>query len=92
MIKIVVMSSGEGSNFSAIVKSGIKVSRVITNNPNANVIKRAKKEGVGSLLVERKNENREEYDKKIDYGIYHDIDLIVLAGWMRILSPWFCEK
>ena len=93
MKKIVVMASGEGSNFSAIVDSGIKVERVITNNPNANVIGRAKKAGVGSLLIEPKKEwHREEYDKKIDYGIYHDIDLIVLAGWMRILSPWFCEK
>ena len=93
MKKIIVMASGEGSNFSAIVESGIKVERVITNNPNANVIKRAKEAGVGSLLVKPDGtETREEYDFKIDYGIYHDIDLIVLAGWMRILSPWFCEK
>ena len=93
MKKIVVMASGEGSNFSAIVDSGIKVERVITNNTNANVIGRAKKAGVGSLLIEPKKEwHRDEYDKKIDYGIYHDFDLIVLAGWMRILSPWFCEK
>ena len=41
MSKVVVMASGEGSNFSAIVKSGIKVDRVITDNKNANVIKRA---------------------------------------------------
>ena len=51
MKKIILMASGEGSNFSAIVESGIEVSRVITNNPNANVIKRAKKAGVGSYLV-----------------------------------------
>ena len=93
MKKIVVLASGEGSNFSAIVNNGIKVERVITNNPNPNVIKRAKEAGVGSLLVKPDGtETREEYDFKIDYGIYHDIDLIVLAGWMRILSPWFCEK
>ena len=100
MKKIVVLASGEGSNFSAIVESGIEVSRVITNNPNANVINRAKKAGVGSyLIVPDKpgkafpaNIYRKEYDKQVDYGIYHDIDLIVLAGWMRILSPWFCEK
>ena len=98
--KIVVLASGEGSNFSAIVESGIEVSRVITNNPNANVIKRAKKAGVGSyLIVPDKpgkafptNVYRKEYDKQVDYGIYHDIDLIVLAGWMRVFSPWFCEK
>ena len=98
--KIVVMASGEGSNFSAIVESGIKVTRVITNNPNANVINRAKEAGVGSLLIVPDKPGkafpadvyRKEYDKQVDYGIYHDIDLIVLAGWMRIFSPWFCEK
>ena len=103
MKKIVVMASGEGSNFSAIVESGIKVNRVITDNPNANVIKRAKKVGVGSYLVvpEKDTMNslhktieslRKEYDEQIDYGIHRDTDLIVLAGWMRILSTWFCKK
>ena len=63
--KIIVMASGEGSNFSAIVKEGIKVDQVITNNPNANVINRAKDVNVSSCLIEHtKNEAREEYDKK----------------------------
>ena len=100
MKKIVVMASGEGSNFSAIVESGITVHKVITDNPNANVIKRAKEAGVGSCLIVPdkqgkafpENIYRKEYDKQVDYGIYHDIDLIVLAGWMRIFSNWFCEK
>ena len=104
MKKIVVMASGEGSNFSAIVESGIKVHKVITNNPNANVIKRAKEAGVGSCLIVPDKQGkafpaniyRKEYDKKVDYMIGgrgpNDIDLIVLAGWMRIFSPWFCEK
>ena len=104
MKKIVVMASGEGSNFSAIVESGIKVNRVITDNPNANVIKRAKKAGVGSYLVVPEKDTyekkinismellRKKYDEQIDYGIHRDTELIVLAGWMRILSTWFCKK
>lgn len=97
--KIIVMASGEGSNFSAIVKEGIKVDQVITNNPNANVINRAKDVNVSSCLIEHtKNETREEYDKKVDFALGGEgpdkfkPDLIVLAGWMRILSHWFCEK
>ena len=101
MKKIVVMASGEGSNFSAIVESGITVHKVITDNSNANVIKRAKEAGIGSCLIKHdKKETREEYDKQIDYYIggrgdfpnLYSVDLIVLAGWMRIFSPWFCEK
>ena len=110
MKRIVVLASGEGTNFSAIVESGIEVSRVITNNPNANVINRAKKAGVGSHLIVPDKPGkaftadvyRKEYDKQIDYFIGgqgsrdlpnpYSVDLIVLAGWMRIFSPWFCEK
>ena len=99
MKKIIVMASGEGSNFSAIVKEGIKVDQVITDNPNANVIKRAKDVGVSSCLIEHnKREAREEYDKRVDWMLggsgpdSYKPDLIVLAGWMRILSHWFCEK
>ena len=108
MKKIVVMASGEGSNFSAIVESGIKVHKVITDNPNANVIKRAKEAGVGSCLIVPDKQGkafpaniyRKEYDKQIDYYIggrgafpnLYSVDLIVLAGWMRIFSNWFCEK
>jgi len=99
MKKIIVMASGEGSNFSAIVKEGIIVDQVITDNPNANVIKRAKDVGVRSCLIEHyKKEAREEYDKRVDWMLggsgpdSYKPDLIVLAGWMRILSHWFCEK
>ena len=99
MKKIVVMASGEGSNFSAIIKEDIKVDQVITDNPNANVINRAKDVGVRSCLIEHyKKETREEYDKRVDWMLggsgpdSYKPDLIVLAGWMRILSHWFCEK
>ena len=57
--KIVVMASGEGSNFSAIVDSGIKVARVITNNPNANVIKRAEKVNIPVDIIITNNESNE---------------------------------
>jgi phosphoribosylglycinamide formyltransferase-1 len=91
MKKIIVMASGEGSNFSAIVESGIKVERVITNNPNANIIKRAKEVNVPCDVVPTNYEwYRAEYDMKLP--VPEDTDLIVLAGWMRILSHWFCEK
>ena len=91
MKKVIVMASGEGSNFSAIVDFGIKVDRVITNNPNANVIQRAEKVNVPvDVMLRSHNIRSTEYDSKLP--IPEDTDLIVLAGWMRILSVPFCEK
>ena len=96
MKKIVVLSSGEGSNFSAIVDEGIKVDKVITDNPNANVIKRAEKVGVPCVSFDRKEGDRKYgsgwCDRMVDETIPEDVYLIVLAGYMRILSPYFVKK
>ena len=89
MKKVVVMASGEGSNFSAIVDFGIIVDRVITDNPNANVINRAAKSKILVDVIPRNhNISRTEYDDKLP--IPEDTDLIVLAGWMRIFSDPIC--
>ena len=96
MNKVVVMASGEGSNFSAIVDFGIKVDKVITDNPNANVIKRAEKVGVPCISFDRKGGDQKYgfgwCDRMVDETIPEDVSLIVLAGYMRILSPYFVKK
>ena len=90
------MASGEGSNFSAIVDSGIKVDRIITDIKNANVIKRAEKVNVPVFVYDRKGGDQKYgfgwSERKIDEAIPKDVELIVLAGYMRILSPYFIEK
>ena len=96
MKKVVVLASGEGSNFSAIVDFGIKVDKVITDNPNANVIKRAEKVGVPCISFDRKGGDQKYgfgwCDRMVDETIPEDVSLIVLAGYMRILSPYFVKK
>tara|TARA_B100001013_G_C24609193_1_gene442428 strand:+ start:1036 stop:1629 length:594 start_codon:yes stop_codon:yes gene_type:complete len=109
MKKIVVMASGEGSNFSAIVDSGIIVDCVITDNKNANVIERAKNVNIPVTIVDKDVEEYHQpsgrinnvggramssvmFDNKILKVIPEDTDLIVLAGYCRILSSHFCEK
>jgi phosphoribosylglycinamide formyltransferase-1 len=109
MKKIVVMASGEGSNFSAIVDSGIIVDCVITDNKNANVIERAKNVNIPVTIVDKDVEEYQPprghvnttvggramssvmFDNKILKVIPEDTDLIVLAGYCRILSSHFCE-
>ena len=80
---IVILASGEGSNFSAIVDSRIKIDRLITNNPNANVINRAKNAHVFYSIVSH---------EELNIAIPEDADLIVLAGYNRVLDASTCKK
>ena len=79
---IVCMASGNGSNFEAIVKSGIKIDLVITNRETARVIDRAKKLGISCIF------NKTEYESCVP----ENTKLVILAGFMKILSKEFVEK
>jgi phosphoribosylglycinamide formyltransferase 1 len=94
MIRIGVLASGRGSNFQSII-DGIKEGDIngeivilVTDKADAGAIERAEKNGIPSEIVLRKNfETREHMDKEIK-GILDEkqVDLVVLAGYMRILS------
>jgi len=100
MIKIAVLVSGRGTNLQAIINA-IKKGRidgeikiVISDNSKAYALQRAKKNKITTQIVPyKKFRNKEEYEQEIlrhldDYKI----NLIVLAGYMRILSPEFIKK
>lgn len=100
MIKIAVLVSGRGTNLQAIINA-IKKGRidgeikiVISDNPKAYALQRAKKNKITTQVVPYKEfRSKEEYELEIlrhldDYKI----DLIVLAGYMRILSPELVKK
>ncbi len=93
-IKIAVLASGRGSDFQSIIdgiesgKVDARIELLITDNPSAGAIEKAKKHGVRYLLLERKNfTSREEHDlaimKELDK---HKVDLVVLAGYMRVIK------
>lgn len=93
MLKIGVLASGRGSNFQAII-DGInnkeidgRIVVLITDNPSAMAIERAKNNNIPVSIVERKNFSiREEMDIEIKRILdKNNVDLIVLAGYMRIL-------
>ena len=95
MFKIIVLISGNGSNLQAIIdacKSGIingKVVGVISNRDDAFGLERAKKDNIPSKVINHNNYNtRIDFDQKLVSTIkkFHP-DLVVLAGFMRILSP-----
>ncbi len=100
VFKMVVLVSGRGTNLQAIIdaikerKIDGKIVAVISNRKKAYALERAKREGIPIYyLPARKNESREDYDRRLNEIIEPlNPDLIVLAGFLRILSPWFVNK
>ena len=95
MFKIAVLISGNGSNLEAIIDACKKnlingsVDIVISNNPNAYGIQRAKNHSINYKIIDNKSfEAREDFDQAL-VDVLKDArpDLIVLAGFMRILTP-----
>ncbi len=95
MIRIAVLASGRGSNFQSII-DGIKegdidgeIAVLVTDKENAGAIERAEKNGIPSIVVLRDNfESREQMDREIRRILDENkVDLVVLAGYMRIISP-----
>ncbi len=99
MKKIVVLISGSGSNLEAIAKAcqtgniPANIELVISNQPNVKGLERAKKFHLMSKVIEHQHfSSREEFDQALLEQILPiDPDLVVLAGFMRILSNSFTE-
>jgi phosphoribosylglycinamide formyltransferase-1 len=94
MVKLGVLVSGSGSNLQAIIDNieagrvDAKIQIVISNLPDVYALERAKKHGIPSLVLPHKGLKREEYDQKLVETLKaHDVELIVLAGFMRIITP-----
>ena len=99
--KIAVMVSGGGTNLQALIdsqKNGIiksgEISLVISNNPNAYAITRAELAGISSVIVSKKVLGTQEAFERKMIEVLEDngIELIVLAGFMSILSAEFTSR
>jgi phosphoribosylglycinamide formyltransferase-1 len=99
-MKVGVMASGRGSNFQAILKElnkgnlpDVEISHLIVNKKDAQVIKIAKKQNIPYSIIESKNKTRTEFEKEtIHIFREKNIEIIVLAGFMRILSSNFVNE
>ena len=100
MKKIVVMVSGSGSNLQAIIDScnrkhiDAEITCVISNNPRAYGLERATSANINSIVINHKDyESRDRYDSELIKVLYNlNPDLIVLAGFMRILTEKLTSK
>lgn len=94
-IKLGVLASGNGSNFEAIAeaiaqgKLNAKVQVLIYNNPEAKVALRAANRDVPAVLLNHRHfSSREDLDRQIVQTLQqHDVSWVVMAGWMRIVTP-----
>lgn len=100
MINIAVFISGRGSNFLALLKNiekgvlkNCQIAVVFSNNPNAKGLEYAAKAGIKTIVIPSKNRSdRVEYDKEIINALSeYNIDLICLAGYMRIVTEELVE-
>jgi phosphoribosylglycinamide formyltransferase-1 len=96
-IKLAVLVSGRGSNLQAIIdaikhdKLDAEIKIVISNIENAFALERAKKTHIITKVVNDKlYPTRQEFEEQIMHILFeHDIDLVCLAGFMKVLSPFF---
>ena len=96
-MNIGILISGRGSNMVALVdavNSGeipdAKVAIVISDKPDAQGLAKARERGVGTVVVERRGRSREEHDAEIIGELQkRNVDLVCLAGYMRLLSKTF---
>ncbi len=99
-MKIAVLCSGNGTNLQAIidsVKSGyipVEIALVVSDNRDAHALTRAKEAGIETFILAAKDyRSREDCDKEIVKRLKKkDIALVVLAGYMRLLSPYFIRE
>jgi phosphoribosylglycinamide formyltransferase 1 len=95
-----ILLSGRGSNFEAIalnVAAGkipdARIAIVVSNKPDAGGIETARRLGLKAMVIPSKGKQREEHDREV-VGVLkeHKVDLVCLAGYMRLLSPWFVQQ
>ena len=99
-MKLGILISGRGSNMTAIVDAvqhgdvpGAEVAVVVSDRPDAAGLERARERGVETIVIKRAGRKRAEHDAEIVETLQSfKVDLICLAGYMRLLSPGFIRS
>jgi len=95
-----ILLSGRGSNFEAIAKNvasgeirNARITAVISNKPDAVGLDLARGLGLNAVVIPSKGKQREEHDREVVAALQqYKVDLVCLAGYMRLLSPWFVRQ
>jgi phosphoribosylglycinamide formyltransferase 1 len=95
-----ILLSGRGSNFLAIADSiearripDARIAVVLSNKSDAPGIAIARQRGLEALVLPSRGKAREEHDREVVGALQqHGVELVCLAGYMRLLSPWFVQQ
>ena len=99
MRRLGILISGRGSNFAAIadqIKTGAleaEIAIVISNRPEARGLEIAKERGIEAICIPSKGLDREEYDRMLLEELKkHEVEIVCLAGYLRLLSATFIRR
>jgi phosphoribosylglycinamide formyltransferase-1 len=100
MKNLAILLSGRGSNFVAIADSidagripDAQINIVVSNRADAPGIETARERGLNALVIPSKGKDREAHDREVVAALKErKVDLVCLAGYMRLLSPWFVRQ
>jgi len=100
-LRIAILISGRGSNMEAILDAArsddypANPVLVLSNRPNAKGLETASNAGLAAIAIDHKpyGKDREAFERAMHTVLTdHDVEMIVLAGFMRILTPWFVSQ
>ena len=99
MKRLAILLSGRGSNFEAIADSirqgrlPARIEVVVSNRSSAAGLEKARRRGLKTLILPSRGVARKDYDRSLVYELKrHRVDLVCLAGFMRILGPLFVRS
>ena len=99
--RVAILISGRGSNMTALIGAAkaadypAEIALVVSNVPDAAGLTRARDAGIATEVIDHKpfGKDRDAFDRKLDATLQaHRIEIVCLAGFMRVLTPWFVER
>jgi phosphoribosylglycinamide formyltransferase 1 len=99
--RVAILISGRGSNTAALIEAAkiddypAEIALVVSNRADAAGLSRARDQGVATALVDHRNfgEDREAFERALDEILRANrIEIVCLAGFMRVLTPWFVGR
>ena len=100
VLRIAILGSTNGTSSQLLLNQyssgnidNIEIPLILSNRKNAGILEKAKIHNINAVYLPSKNKIREEYDREVDTLLTeNNIELLLLIGYMKFMSPWFVDK